>query len=158
MRESPPCPCSIAAVKSFTSAGFSFALCETGASALIYLCEACCDQSTELSPSYLEEYVLSQIFQWDLLPAHILVSHKVTMTVLLALKMFFLFCFPLFFSSWGWPLLMVHFSAAYGFGSDWWCYETWYSYLSSAKLFKLLIRCELSYLNCWFSSPYQAAR
>lgn len=34
---------------------------------------------------------------------------------------------------------MIHLNAAYGFGSDWWCYETWYSYLSLAKQ---------SYLNC----------
>lgn len=70
-----------------------------------------------------------------------------------------IFSFTFLFSfSWGWPLLMIHLNAAYGFGSDWWCYETWYSYLSLAKLFKLPISCELSYLDCWFSSTYWAAR
>lgn len=70
----PGPPCSISAGKSFTSACSSFSFCEMGTSVLICLCEACCGQSTELSLSYLKEYILSQAFQWDLLPGHVFVS------------------------------------------------------------------------------------
>lgn len=120
-------------------------LLEMGTSILRCLCGAGCGQNTELSGSYFDEYILAQAVQWDLLPGHILVSHMghvlieiVTMTWFLALKIFFSFTFLFSFSG-GWPLLMIHLNAAYGFGSDWWCYETWYSYLSLAKQ---------SYLNC----------
>lgn len=41
-----------------------------------HLCtQAGCGQNTELSHSYLDEYILAQAFEWDLLPGHILVSH-----------------------------------------------------------------------------------